>query len=255
MRSLPRVVVKIASPSELFPNMHYFLNPPDGKWDWSGKILSCYPAMEKKLAGVSSNKEREIIERAFFSSILKTKSKQFLKKQKRFQKAWNKINHPVMRALEVVVECEWPATDKIFTAYMTPNPICPRWLKERKFHIYYRKKISNMKATVVHEIHHFIYFEKWKQLFPDWKWKEFETPHLVWKLSEMVPGIVLNGARIQKYVKWKHHAYKEFERISIHGKPLMSYLQKYYDERKDFEDFLKKSWKFVQKNEKIIKGV
>lgn len=255
MRSLPRVQVKIATIQEFFPNIHYFLNPPKGKWDWSDKVLSKYPALEKKLSGVSSKKEREKIEHAFFSFILKTKKKMFIAKQKKFQKAWNKINNPVMRALEDVVECEWPSSDKVFTAYLTPNPICPRWIKERKFHLYFRKAMLNMKTASVHEIHHFIYFEKWKQLFPDWKWKEFETPHLVWALSEMVPGIVLNDSRIQKYVKWKHRAYKEYECISIHGKPLMSYLQKYYDERKDFADFLKKSWKFVQKNEKTIKGI
>jgi hypothetical protein len=99
------------------------------------------------------------------------------------------------------------------------------------------------------------HFEKWKKVFPNWKWKDFDTPHLIWHLSEMVPGIVLNDARLQKVFKWNQPSYWEYQRTRIRGKPLLSYLQKYYDERKDFADFLKKSWKFVKKNEEKIKKI
>jgi hypothetical protein len=68
----------------------------------------------------------------------------------------------------------------------------------------------------------------------------------------MVPGIILNDKKIQKILKYKFPSYREYQNLTINGKPLLSYLQKFYDNRKDFEDFLKKSWKFVKKHEKEI---
>lgn len=58
--------------------------------------------------------------------------------------------------------------------------------------------MGKMKAVSLHEILHFIYFEKWKQIFPQTNEKEFECPGLVWELSEMVPPIVLSDERMQK---------------------------------------------------------
>ena len=68
-----------------------------------------------------------------------------------------------------------------------------------------------MKSVAIHEILHFIYFEKWKKVFPKTQEKEFDAPHLVWQLSEMVPGIILNDKRVQNVFKYKFDSYKEYE--------------------------------------------
>ena len=71
----------------------------------------------------------------------------------------------------------------------------------------------------------------------------------------MVPGIILNDKRIQKVFKHKFDSYKEYGNFKLNGKPLLSYLQDFYDGRKDFADFLKKSWKFVKKHKKEINSI
>jgi hypothetical protein len=57
----------------------------------------------------------------------------------------------------------------------------------------------------------------------------------------MVTGTVLNDKLIQNVFKNKFPSYIEYENFKIKGKPILSYLQEMYDNRKDFSDFLKKS--------------
>jgi hypothetical protein len=111
-----------------------------------------------------------------------------------------------------------------------------------------------MKEACLHEIFHFIWFEKWKEVFPKYDKGEFEFPHLIWKLSEMVPLAVLSDIRIQKIFKHKPYAYSEWRSKQIDGKPLLKYLKDIYNQRKSFADFMRVSWEFVQKHEKEIKA-
>lgn len=58
----------------------------------------------------------------------------------------------------------------------------------------------------------------------------------------MAPKIVLNDQRLQKISRHEFHSYDIYENAVLVDKPLLSYLQNFYDKRKDFEDFLKNSW-------------
>jgi len=102
---------------------------------------------------------------------------------------------------------------------------------------------------------HFVYFKKWHKIFPKTKHREFDSPYLVWHLSEMVPAIVLNDSRLQKIFKYKFGSYDIYENAILDKKPLLSYLQKFYDNRKDFEDFLKNSWDFTKENKEFIQSL
>jgi hypothetical protein len=64
--------------------------------------------------------------------------------------------------------------------------------------------------VALHEILHFIWFEKWKEIFPEHNKKEFESPHLAWKLSEMVPLAILSDSRIQNIFRHKPPVYNEW---------------------------------------------
>ena len=160
-----------------------------------------------------------------------------------------------MLVLSEIVEQKWPEKDGKIIARVSLNPICPRYIKQRTFDVFYRQNARRMKSVAIHELLHFIYFEKWKRIFPNAKEREFDAPYLVWKLSEMVPKVILNEKRIQEIFKYKFDSYREYENFKLNGKPLLSYLQDFYDDRKDFADFLKQSWEFVKKHEKEINSI
>ncbi|MCC7552119.1 hypothetical protein KO317_00445 [Candidatus Micrarchaeota archaeon] len=121
----------------------------------------------------------------------------------------------------------------------------PRYLEKRTFDLYYKENIKNMKAITIHELLHFIYFDKWKKIFPKDDISKFEAPNKIWHLSEMVPKIILNDKKIQHIFKYPFSSYKEYDLYLINGKPVVYGLQEIYEKRKNFTDFLKKSRKFV----------
>jgi len=252
---VPRLEFSVAPLNKIFPLIHHFLNPAKGDWDWSNAIYKNYPELKGRLQNVKDKKKRKEIEYRFFTEVFKKERIELEKRAKIFQREWNKINDDIMLVLSKVVEQEWPKKDKKIFARISLNPICPRYIKQRTFDLFYKQKPKYMKSVAIHEILHFIYFEKWKKVFPKTQEKEFDAPHLVWQLSEMVPGIILNDKRVQNVFKYQFDSYKEYENFKLNRKPLLSYLQDFYDNRKDFADFLKKSWKFVKKYEKEINSI
>jgi hypothetical protein len=249
---IPKVKFSVAPRDKTFPPIHYFLNPPKWDWDWSGAIYSNYPQLKVKLMDVKNKTQRRKIEYAFFKETFQKERPQLEKRSKQFQRDWDKINDGVMRVLSEVVEEDWQENDGTIFAKVSLNPICPRYLKQKTFDVFYKQNSSSMRHTAIHEIFHFIYFRKWKCVFPKSVEKEFDFPYLTWKLSEIVPEIVLNDKRIQKVFKYHFVSYPEYEKVVLDGRPLLSYFQDFYDNRADFADFLKKSWTFVKKHEKEI---
>jgi hypothetical protein len=252
---IPKVEFSVAPLDKTFPMIHYFLNPPKWDWDWSAAIYSNYPQLKPKLENISSKAMRRKIENAFFKDVLQKENNSLEKRRIYFQREWNKINDDVMLALSNVAEQEWPKEYTNIPAILSLNPIGQRDLKSRTIELHYKQNSKQMKHVAIHEVFHFIYFRKWKTVFPRSREEEFDFPHLTWKLSEIVPEIVLNDKRIQKVFKYHFVSYPEYEKAKFNGKPLLSYFQEFYDTRVDFEDFLKKSWTFVKKHEKEISAI
>lgn len=254
---IPKVKFKIVPVKYSLPLIYCFLNLSKNKaeWDWSQFVYKKYPSLKKELSKIKdSEKKRKHVEKYFLDFEKKNKNKTKQAKTK-FEKNWNKINKNALTALSEVVEIDWPKEDKTIWARVSLNPICPRWIKKRIFDVYYGFTTHKMQEIAIHEILHFIYFEKWKEVFPNSNEKHFDAPHLIWQLSEMVPPIILSDKRIQKIIKHKPRAYKEYESAKINNKPLLSYFKGFYKKRKSFEDFLITSYSFVKKHKKEINEI
>ena len=249
----PKVKFEVASIKHLMPPINHFLNPKKGAWDWSKHILDKYPSLDKKLKKIKKPSERKKMAHDFFEDFILKNKNLLEKKAEEFNKEWSKLNDDFMKAISEALEIDWPKKDKEIRAFISPNPICPRYLKQRIFDVYYLSSLDWMKAVTVHEILHFIYFEKWKKVFPKTNEKHFEIPHLVWKLSEIVPKAILSDERVQKIFKHNPTVYDEYHELKINGKPLLDYIDEFYFKRKNFKDFLKKSWVFVNKHKSSLK--
>ena len=243
---LPIVEARIIPLKRDFQSMYSLRNR------WIDIFNRWYPELDTLLEGVNAELERRKIAYRFFSRVYEEQMLAMEQALKRFNRRWPKLNDKVMLALSDVIEKEWSEKDRIVHVYMSMNPVCPRFIKVRSFDIFYKGNFREMAVTCVHELSHFLYFDKWKEVFPETNEKEFDYPYLVWKLSEMVPAIILNDKRIHKVVDFDFGAYPQFEKCKIDGRPLLSYLQGFYDNRKNFADFLRKSWRFVKAHEREI---
>jgi hypothetical protein len=73
--------------------------------------------------------------------------------------------------------------------------ICPRFLKEQYFDVFYLNSERGAIGASIHELVHFVWFYVWNQLFRD-NYDEYERPSLKWILSEMVVESVMKDSRL-----------------------------------------------------------
>jgi len=244
---IPRLEFRAASIDEYIPVINGFLNS-----DWRGAILSTYPVLKRRLGRIRSQARRDIITYQFFRQLQeKSPLKQ---KAEMFQAYWKPLNRPVMRALSEAVEMPWPEALAKITARVTLNPICPRYLKLAAFDVFVRDWNEAMQDVVLHELLHFIYFEKWKSIFPRVSEDEFESPHLVWALSELVVRPILSDSRFQALWQATPVTYDRFFKSKVCGRSLLEHIQQIYDERDSFEDFLKKAFRFAKRHRRSLCG-
>lgn len=231
---------------------NFLLNKNRSGFDWSKTYSKKYPRLGKLIKKAKNQEEIKQISTNFFKDLYNNNTEKLERVSKKFQKEWNKKGEKILSILSEVIEIKWPEDCKEMKSWISLNPICPRFIKQRSFDLYWRFSLKEMKETSLHEILHFIWFEKWKEVFPNYNEKEFESPHLIWKLSEIVPLAVLNDKRIQKIFKHKPSVYREWWIKRINGKPLLNHIQEIYDNKKSFADFMKKSWDFVKAHRKEL---
>lgn len=253
--TIPRLKFVAATLSESVNSIHGFLNPYKNEWDWSDIIYQEYPAIENKIKGIKKIRDRKTAELAFFKQYIKTRKIDLIEISSKFQASWDKVGSKVFTVLSDIVEEDWTKIPKEIIAHVSLNPINPRNIQKSSFDIFFKYTPAMVKSTATHEILHFIYFKKWQKVFPKTKNKELDAPYLAWHLSEMVSGIILNDKQMQAVFKHNFHSYDIYEQTKLNGKPLLSFIQKIYDNRSNFEDFLKKSWKFVLEHDKFIRSL
>lgn len=251
--SLPKVKFTNIPLSKEVDWVHGFLF--QNKWGWGKYIIKKHP----KIKGVFSFKtETEQVKflKDYIVKFRKENQKLIEKKEIKYQTEWQKIEKVFFIILSEIIQTDWPKNKKVIKAMISVNPICPRFLKDWSFSIFYNyKKVSHAMEVIMHESCHFLYFEKWKQLYPKIDNKKFESPYLEWHLSEILAPIILNDSRIQKLLKRKADFYTEHQRIKIGNKTTPKYFNDLYNKiakKNNFSEFLKESCQIIKKNRRLF---
>jgi hypothetical protein len=194
--------------------------------------------------------------RVYLEALHAEKHEHMVSAREYIQQEWDKINQPFLDMLAEHFQTDWPTDIHDIVGYVTALPVFPRFLDAHAFCVGFRNN-EDMVETSAHEILHFLWFKKWKQVFPETKRQEFESPHLVWRLSEIMDPIILQcHTKIKELVKPRKWGYKTFEGIKIGDLGMTEYFKRIYlasiAAGDDFETTLKKLWEEAQKNEKEI---
>lgn len=234
--------------------MHGFLF--QNKWGWGKYIIKKHPKI-KKVFSFKTETEQVKFLRDYIVKFRKEHQKLIEKNEIKYQMEWQKIEKDFFTVLSEIIQTDWPKNKKVIKAMISVNPICPRFLNDWSFSIFYNyKKMSHAMEVIMHESCHFLYFERWKKLYPKIDGKKFESPYVEWHLSEILAPIVLNDARIQTLLKRKAVFYTEHQRIKIGNKNAPKYFNDLYKKitkRKNFDEFLKESYLAIKKNKRLFK--
>lgn len=235
--------------------MHGFLF--QNEWGWGRYIIKKHPKI-KKVFSFKTEAEQVKFLKNYIVEFKKENQNLIEKNKIKYQKSWKGIEKEFFIALSEILETKWPQNRKVIKAMMSINPICPRFLDSWSFSIFYNyKKINDAMEVIMHECCHFLYFEKWKKVFPKTDTKKFEAPYLEWHLSEILAPIILNDPRVQKLSKHKADFYEEHQKLKIKNKPTPEYFSNLYNnnitKNKSFTDFLRKTYKEIKKNKELFK--
>ena len=84
----------------------------------------------------------------------------------RYQKLWEPYNDKFFDALANYLNIKWPTNHDTIIADVGIIPVCPRYLKDFRFSIHDGMKDDLLIETCAHELCHFLWFEKWKEIYP-----------------------------------------------------------------------------------------
>lgn len=218
---------------------------------------SVYPELIQELRGATEKSEEMSICRRFAEEKIIEQKEALLRAKKEIEEEWTKIEHDYLKILSEHLETDWPADKTFITGYISILPICPRYLKNFSFSLDFKKNVADARVTIAHEILHFIWFKKWLEVFADISPKEYECPHLVWRLSEVMDPIILHSyPEICKLIKPKSWGYNSFKNLKIGDKSMTEYFNQIYSDglttKLSFDQILKKLWKETQKHQDIL---
>ncbi len=248
---IPKIKFELADIESTVRMINRFVVTASTGTGWGKIILKEYPELNNLIEKSEKEKKEEIIN-FFLSNKFRELKPKLEEARENFQASWDKNNSDFMKALAEINEIEWPEEYSVIMARITLNPICPRYLKQRMFDVYYKFSVNKMREIALHEISHFIFFEKWKSIFPNYDERDFESPQLIWKLSEMMPFVVLGHEKIQKIFKHEPNIYKKWHETKINKVCILECLKRIYDSSSNFEDFVKKAYLFVTEHKSAI---
>ena len=167
-----------------------------------------------------------------------------------FSRYWKDIECDVFRILYDIFECKKIYKNDIIAEFSI-NSVCPRYLDKWSFDINYRKSIEEMVITCIHEIIHFVWFEKWAELFENTSKEEYNAPNATWLLSEIVIDAIIKETELKKYCSEKQPAYKHFYDIQIDDVNVMAYFRNLFNSC-DIHKFMSEGYRYVVENKQLL---
>lgn len=227
----------------------------EDRWKWGKYIIRRHPEL-KQIFKLKDKKRRIIFLKKYILNFRKTHKNKIKNNEKRYKRAWQKNEEDYLRLFEQILNTKWPQKKIKMTALMSIDPICPRFLDDWSFSLYFDREMRDAVEIIMHECCHFLYFKKWQEIFSKAKRETFECPHLEWQLSEIVAPIILNDRRVQKYLGKQAVFYEEYWKLKINNSSLPKYFTKLYNSyiknNKNFDEFIKEAYKIIKKNKNLF---
>ena len=250
---IPKVEFDIAPINEQAELFYSFYIKKDR---FRGYFDTLYPELKNVIQDSKSKSENLARCKIFTEQTIEAKKQNIQESLKSIQEEWDVINDSFLHTLSKHFETDWPEDKKVIKGYVSILPIFPRFLSAFSFYVGLRN-VKNEIETTAHEIVHFLWFKKWKEVFPETPTTEYEAPHLVWRLSEVMDPIILQcHPEIKELIKPKNWGYESFKNVKIGEVGMTEHFTKLYTDcvnaGKSFKEILRICWVEAQKYEKEI---
>ena len=148
-----------------------------------------------ELAVFDENTPKEIVYKKIEEVVTKEYNyylKRIKSETKRYNDIWEKYNDKYLTSLSDYLEVDLPQID-VIQGKVGLIPVFPRYLDEFSFSVSTGLDDWFLIKSSAHETLHFVWFEKWKQIHPEIPRRQYDSPYISWKYSEMVTDPILNN--------------------------------------------------------------
>jgi len=253
-KHIPDVSFELA-PFDLEADLLYYFSRPGDRF--TNVMYKVYPELEG-IVSKSKDKYGAIVDvKKFVEGEIGENKEAIDKAIDLIRQDWKFVSDKFLEILSEHMQTDWPEDLKTITGYISINPICPRFLARHSFFVNYRKNIEQARETIAHEILHFLWFKKWKEVFPDSKSTEYESPNLVWRLSEVIDPVMLQcNPNIKELIKPTKWGYDSFRSLKVGDIGMTQHFAQVYlrsvKEGKNFKDIQRILWEEAQKHREIL---
>lgn len=223
---------------------------------WSEPILHFYPQIDKHtLMSLKCSDKRKYLNDVF-SNIYKNLNEEINRKVICYNAHFQNHKSRIEDALSDAFDLDASPIFNDLTCNVTLNPICPRFLKERYFDVFYLSSEKGALGLSLHEVIHYFWFHVWNAHFGD-SYDEYENPSLKWILSEMVVETIMSDERLSSLNPYfpKENGgciYPYFQNMIVNGSPILDTIDTLY-RRSSITDFMEEAYAYCLKHEKEIR--
>jgi len=164
----------------------------------------------------------------------------------KYNDIWSKYNDKYFETLSTYLNIKWPNKHKIIYAEVGITPVFPRYLDSFRFSLGVGLPEEILIRISAHETLHFLWFHKWKELYPECPRREYDSPFITWEYSEMVTDPILNSKEIKEILKIDEKAYNSFYEVKDGNNYMMDELKKIYDSKLNIEEKIIKGFEYIK---------
>ena len=244
--TIPKIIFKEMSLKENIELINWALSEDNKTLDVYKYTIDYYPELGK----IKNLSEKEIEKKV--SEVVTKDYKTYYSKIKsevnRYNQIWNKYNNDYFTSLTKYLHISWPENHSIIEAKVGLIPVFPRWLETYSFAVSTNLSKEKLIETAAHETCHFLWFEKWHNLYPKCPKREYNSPYIPWKYSEMVVDPILNSLEINNIFNnlFKEKAYDSFYELKYNNEYVMDVLKDIYKTNERIEEKIKKGYEYVK---------
>jgi hypothetical protein len=205
-----------------------------------------YPELRGKIVDDMDDKEIYQIVKPCVEHVYIEMELEISRKIEQLQKSFDRIQLELMTNLIKTFEMDWPKDQDSIICYVGYISSFPRNVMTKEFFVSYEKEIDMLMMASIHEINHFVLFEKWKQMHGYDKASEPLYPETLWFLEEIAVDPTLNIPCIQSVAPYPQKAYDQFYECIIDGISAEEHIINMFTARISMEDFLDKAYVFIE---------
>ena len=223
---------------------------------WSAPILHFYPQIDSHFLMRCNRPDKQKYLNDVLGEIYTGIKEELDRKAGCYNDHFQSHKRQIEHALSEAFDLDASRVFNDLTGNVTLNPICPRFLKERCFDLFYMNSERGALGLSLHEVIHYFWFHVWNNHFGD-HYDEYEIPSLKWILSEMVVEAIMSDKRLASlnpYFPRKNGGcvYPYFQNMIVNNTPILDTIDTLYH-RNRITDFMEKAYTYCLNHENEIR--